>query len=149
MSAKAKRAPDPRPPLLMCHGQFIAVTADAVSVHVLDETRLGAFYQGLGVCHRSRDPEAAALRVLASVFGKGTLLALPAFGAEGVAFLAEQYDGPQVEAVRGIAACILTGEPFGPRDDDESGGERAPLKPVSPAPAGPSGATFADLLGVA
>lgn len=124
-------------PLLMCRGQFF-VLGDTVTVHLIPESRLPAYYDALGLADGSRDPETSRAYVIRQTFHVDAHQALPAFDPDALAFYMDHYEGPHQEAIRLFAACILAGVPFQAARDTDQGG--APAR-IPERPVGPSGPT--------
>lgn len=131
----------------MLASTFLAVGPDAgPTVHVLAPAERAALDARLALAAR-RDSEAARLEAYRLTFGLGVRWVFPA-GPETLDWLALSYDGPHRDAVRGLAACLATGTPFGPdsgADSGPSGGERVPADP-KPAPRSPAGRAPVDAL---
>ena len=130
-------------PLLICSGQFLVVAPDAVTVHVLTLDGTRTYYDGMTIAEQCTRRDVAVDHVYRSTFGiKGVIHALPAFNADALTYYTEHYDGPQQDAVRGLAACILTGVPFGPDkpNPDPLDGTPDRIPPRPPVPSSPNAA---------
>lgn len=118
---------------------FLAVGPDAApTVHVLAPAERAALDARLRLASR-RDCEASRLEAYRLSFGAGVRWAFCLTPASA-AGLAEAYSGPFRDAVRGLAACLATGTPYGPDDTGGPGnggaGDRLPAGPKpGPAPA--------------
>ena len=124
----------------MLASTFLAVGIDAApTVHTLAPAERAAFDARLALASR-RGSDAARLEAYRITFGPGVRWAFPA-GPAMLNWLALSYDGPHRDAVRGLAACLATGTPFGPDSGPDSGpswGDRVPVGP-KPAPRSPAG----------
>jgi len=120
----------------MIASTFLVVGPDrAPEVHALAPAERNALDARLALAaKRDRDPA----DVYAQAFGRGAqwaFLATP----ERLEWLATEYTGPHRETVRGLAACLATGTPYGgpdPSDGPRGGaGDRLPDGPrPGPAP---------------
>lgn len=116
---------------------FIAVGPEhPPTVHVLPPAERAALDARLLLAAR-RNSEPARLEAYRLTFGAG---ARWIFAPEPVTleWLAVEYAGPFRDAVRGLAACLATGTPYGPDDTGPAGdggaGDRLPPGP-KPGPA--------------
>lgn len=122
----------------MLASTFLAVGPEhPPTVHILAPAERAALDARLALAAR-RDSEPARLEAYRLTFGPGTRWAFEA-GPESLAWLATDYTGPFRGAVRGLAACLATGTPFGPDDTGPAGnggaGDRLPPGPrPGPAP---------------
>jgi len=89
---------------------------------------------------RGRDPADA----YALAFGSGMRWAFLAT-APMLEWLASEYSGPHRETVRGLAACLATGTPYGGPDDGGPRGGAGDRLPDGPRP-GPAPDRVADPL---
>jgi hypothetical protein len=137
---KPKAAQEEQRPLLICNGQFLVVTKDNVQVHLLSDTATTLFYDGLLIAEQTSQPEMYVAQVLRQTFRVDVVTALPAGSIEALYFYIEHYNGPQQEKVKQLAACIVTGTPYGPEEnppmDDGGIRERVPVKPLAPTGGG-------------
>lgn len=137
---KPKAAQEEQRPLLICNGQFLVITRDSsVQVHLLSETATTLFYDGLLIAEKTSKPDMYVAQVLRQTFRVDAVTALPAGSIDALYFYIEHYNGPQQEKVKQLAACIVTGTPYGPEesDDDDSGApDRIPVKPLAPSGGG-------------
>lgn len=137
---KPKAKQEEQRPLLICSGQFLVITPKEVQVHILTQTATTLFYDGLFIAEKSSKPETYVAQVLRQTFRVDAVTALPASSIDALYFYIDHYDGPQQEKVKQLAACIVTGTPFGPDEnpnmDDEGFRERVPVKPLAPTGGG-------------
>lgn len=117
---------------------FLAVGPDAApTVHILGPAERAALDARLALATR-RASEPARLEAYRIAFGPGVRWAFEA-GPQSLAWLATEYAGPFRDAVRGLAACLATGTPYGPDPDagpnPGGAGDRLPSGPrPGPAP---------------
>lgn len=83
-------------------------------------------------------------------FGVRAHYAIPCWSVEAMTKLATEYKGENEKQVRGLAARIALGQPYGgpepgARSGETDGGQRAPIDPVKPKPRKPSGGNAAPL----
>jgi hypothetical protein len=139
-------------PLLICNGQFFVFTTKEVQVHVLSDPQTALFWDGLSIADTRSERTTQMHReyVVRQHFGSEAIGFLPAGTAEALFHYVEHYEGPLTEEIKGLAACILSGTPYGPDNAQGgrlSGGEKV-TSPVAPqTPSGPNGATFSVGLG--
>lgn len=134
--------------LLCTPGTFFVFTKNLVHIDVLSDTETTRLWEKLTLADACVfvDPFVAREQVLRQVFGQDAQSFLPANRAACV-YLSEHYEGPMKDMVQGLAACILTGTPFGPDENPRiDGGVKIPVGPV-PKDSGPTGATFDLCLG--
>ena len=122
--------------LLICDGLFLVLTVQEVHVHLLSAHEVSRYWEAIEMCDDTRAPEVYRAQVYRRVFGSETINALPAGCAQALIAYAEHYQGLHAEQVKGIAACILTGTPFGPDGDNGEGGTREPQTPKRPRSGG-------------
>jgi len=136
---KPKAKQEEQRPLLVCNGQFLVITKDGVQVHLLSETATTLFYDGLFLAEKTSKPDMYVAQVLRQTFLVDAVTALPASSIDALYFYIEHYNGAQQEKVKQLAACIVTGTPFGPDDsgdDDNRSPDRIPVKPRAPSGGG-------------
>jgi hypothetical protein len=136
---KPKAAQEEQRPLLICNGQFLVITKDGVQVHLLSDKATTLFYDGLFIAEQTNKPEMYVAQVLRQTFYVDAVTALPAGSIDALYFYIEHYNGPQQEKVKQLAACIVTGTPYGPEESDEGDNgapDRVPVKPLAPSGGG-------------
>lgn len=104
--------------MLNLKGSFLVVVADAaphIEILAADETR--SLDNALSVASRRREEFRGA--VLASVFGPGTVAAIPCTEA-AMSFLVAEYQGPQSEAIKALAALVCSWGPLPARGGTEA-----------------------------
>jgi len=134
-------------PVAILAGQFFVITADAVTVHVLTADAERTYWDAATMAERSTRPDIYGPQVLRDMFGiKNALGALPASSAAALLYYAEHYEGPHKDAVRGLAACIVTGQTYGPDENrgPDGGGTPARLPEAPKGPKGGSGLAVAE-----
>ena len=119
--------------LLIVPGQFICLTELEAFVSLLNHSQNDLLWKALSLAEDAIRREESRQYVFRQVFGADVIGILPASTTEALYAYAEHYDGLHKEKVRGIAACILTGTPFG-----HDGGSKVspPNNPVKPQPGG-------------
>lgn len=143
---KVAPAPVQIQPLLIVSGQFFVFTIKKVQVHVLDAMATALLYDGLSIADtRSFNQEFHRDYVVRQTFGREAIGFLPAGTAEALWYYAEHYEGMLAEQVKGLAACILSGTPYGPESHMGGGivgGEKVtpPVRPNAPKDSGGAGA---------
>lgn len=124
--------------LYIANGQFICITEAIVFVALLNENQQRVYWDALALADDSLHPVDNRKYVMRRAFGDDVLRALPANSITALMDYAENYTGLQEEHVKGLAACILTGTPFG-FNDTPDGGSKEPQQPA-PTKRPPSGA---------
>jgi hypothetical protein len=127
--------------MLLSTGQFIVLGANSTWVALIEEHRVGLYYDGLAIAEtRNRNCGEYVAQIVREFFGKDALTALPAPSFESLAFYMEHYEGRLQESVRQIAAVLLSGTLFNPPSTDGGDKVKATTKPKRPP--SPMGATF-------
>lgn len=134
--------------MMLSTGQFIVLGANSTWVALIEEHRVGLYYDGLAIAEtrNSRCDEYVA-DIVREFFGKDAINALPAPSFESLAFYMEHYEGRLQESVRQLAAVLISGTMFNPPSTDGGDKVRRPASPKSPP--SPVGATFKSELLVA
>lgn len=137
------------PQTLLCTpGTFFVFTKRLVHVEVLSDTETARLWDKLTLAEGCvfMDVSVAREQVLRQIFGQDAEGFLPA-NREACQYLSEHYEGPMKEMVQGLAACILTGTPFGPDDRNpgiDGNGEKVPVGP-KPVDSGPASAPLNEM----
>ena len=114
-------------------------------VILLTSVERKALDDGLRVAAKYQS-ERGRLEVYRSVFGVACHAAVPCWSDQAMAAIAKGYVGNDQKRVRGFAACILTGTPYGGPErwweqrGDDNGGGKAKLEPPQPVKPRPGGA---------
>lgn len=113
---------------MLCHalGTFILIKTECARLVLIDEITLKHFYTALELASKPANRE----YVIVQTFGPDVIAFLPAHNEIALHDYADHYDGLHSQQVRGIAACILLGEPI-PTDtgNNSDGGESVTQKP--------------------
>ena len=119
-------------PLLIVQGQFICLTETDVFVSLLNRDQNKLLWDSLSLAEDAIKRDEARKYVFKQIFGDDVIGILPASTSTALYAYAEHYDGLHSAKVKGIAACILTGNPFG------GGGTKVsnPALPSAPQPGG-------------
>ncbi len=74
-------------------------------------------------------------------FGLDVQFAFPCWIDAAMTYLATQYKGEHERKVRGLAACVVTGTPYGGSEGSSKpeGGQPSLIDPVKPKPRKPNG----------
>lgn len=124
----------------------------APEVHIVSKSDQESYWERLRMADGMQDKEAAVRFAMKAAFkAPDATYALPAWSIECMQTIATEYQGPHMIAVRGIAAAIALGRPFGQdaRDKggkDQDGGERVEPKPKAPKPSSPAKLSAFDQL---
>lgn len=147
--------PNNEPKLFAPFGLFLCVTDTEHEPYafLLSDAQVTYLEDGIRIARdRARDPQQALRDVYRQLFKvEGTIYAFPCWRLPMLEWITEHYEGPHKERTRGLAACIITGTPYGPDDTGKGPKGGTPVtKPEPPkTPSGPSGAYFnPDLLKV-
>jgi hypothetical protein len=101
---------------------------------------MSKMFHALDIAEDTNHPKENREYVFRQYFHDDVLAILPAGKMSALYDYAEHYEGIQQQAVRGLAACILTGTSFSREasSDDADGGMRVlnDMTPVKPAPGG-------------
>lgn len=117
------------------------------AVVLLEQTRLDRLNRQISIAAKHgkdslrHDAYQAAFRLPAQ-------WAVPCWVPGSMERLATEYTGEHQDRVRGLAACIATGTPYGGPEPGEApkggnGGQKAPTDPAKPKPRKPSGGNAA------
>ena len=131
-------------------GTFLLIGADMEpAVVALTKVAHDGLNDGLRVAALYGKEDARA-RVYRQVFGMPAQYAVPCWSVEAMTAIATGYVGPHADRVKGLAARIALGQPYGADETgagngkDPRGGQKAKLVPEKPRK--PPGGAAADLL---
>lgn len=136
------QAGNPLRPLLITPGQFFVLTADDVQVHVLSEDRTTQYWDRVLLSETRIRADVAKQETRRLMFGTENIIdVLPAGSIKALVWYTDHYEGLHAERVKGIAACILTGTPFGPDSANpiDGGGQTVPRVSGPDSPGSPGG----------
>lgn len=118
------------------YGAFLVLPKG--QVHLLSDNQVSSLFNKLGIAAK-RESEEARTYAMRTYFGENVDYAIPCWSDGAMEAVAQEYEGPDMERIRGLAACIATGTPYGGHEgDSDGGGYRVPLSPPKDGPKSPT-----------